>query len=144
MFGVEFLIPVGHEREDAGIAEVAYEEVDQLTRAYERSQLAVSSRSEPALALGRMRVGAEIVELDIDDLSMSPVEAAEASPAQPQVTAKPATGLTELWPGPDADLRPKTAIYEVDAGQPAQTCQRTDYPNGTNTYANCSQPTPDP
>jgi LuxR family maltose regulon positive regulatory protein len=44
----------------------------------ERAQLAVSSRCEPALALGRMRAGAEIIELDIDDLSMSPVEAAEA------------------------------------------------------------------
>jgi LuxR family transcriptional regulator, maltose regulon positive regulatory protein len=44
----------------------------------ERAQLAVSSRSEPALALGRMRAGGQIIELDIDDLSMSPIEAAEA------------------------------------------------------------------
>ena len=44
----------------------------------ERAQLAISSRCEPALALGRMRAGAEIIELDIDDLSMSPVEAADA------------------------------------------------------------------
>ena len=44
----------------------------------EGSQLAVSSRCEPTLALGRMRARAEIVELGIDDLSMSPVEAAEA------------------------------------------------------------------
>ncbi len=44
----------------------------------EGSQLALSSRCEPTLALGRMRTRAEIVELGIEDLSMSPVEAAEA------------------------------------------------------------------
>ena len=44
----------------------------------EGSQMAVSSRCEPALALGRMRAGAELIELDVDDLSMSPAEAGEA------------------------------------------------------------------
>jgi LuxR family transcriptional regulator, maltose regulon positive regulatory protein len=44
----------------------------------EGSQLAVSSRCEPALALGRMRAGAEVIELGIEDLAMSPVEATEA------------------------------------------------------------------
>jgi LuxR family maltose regulon positive regulatory protein len=44
----------------------------------EGSQLAVSSRCEPTLALGRMRARGEVIEIDIDDLSMSPVEAAAA------------------------------------------------------------------
>jgi LuxR family transcriptional regulator, maltose regulon positive regulatory protein len=44
----------------------------------ERSQLAVSSRCEPALALGRMRAHAEVFELNAEDLSMSPVEATAA------------------------------------------------------------------
>jgi LuxR family maltose regulon positive regulatory protein len=44
----------------------------------EGAQLVVSSRCEPALALGRMRARGEVVEMDINDLSMSPAEAAEA------------------------------------------------------------------
>src|ERR1700749_1030431 len=44
----------------------------------ERAQLVVSSRCEPALALGRMRAGGQVLELHIDDLSMSPAEAGEA------------------------------------------------------------------
>ncbi|HXD68119.1 MAG TPA: hypothetical protein VNV17_26060, partial [Solirubrobacteraceae bacterium] len=52
--------------------------LDVLSWLPERCQLAVSSRSEPALALGRMRARAEVLELDMEDLSMSPVEAAEA------------------------------------------------------------------
>ncbi len=44
----------------------------------EHSQLAVSLRCEPELALGRMRARAEMAEIDIGDLSMSPTEAVEA------------------------------------------------------------------
>lgn len=52
--------------------------LDVLSWLPERCQLAVASRCEPALALGRMRARAEVLELDMEDLSMSPVEAAEA------------------------------------------------------------------
>ncbi len=41
----------------------------------EESQLAVASRSEPALALGRMRAERMLVEVHADDLSMSVLEA---------------------------------------------------------------------
>jgi LuxR family maltose regulon positive regulatory protein len=42
----------------------------------EGSQLAVASRCEPALALGRMRAGRMLVEVGAEDLSMSAAEAA--------------------------------------------------------------------
>jgi LuxR family maltose regulon positive regulatory protein len=52
--------------------------LDVLSWLPEHSQLAVASRCEPALALGRMRARAEVIELGAEDLAMSPVEAAEA------------------------------------------------------------------
>ena len=69
----------------------------------EGAQLAVASRCEPALALGRMRAGAEIVELGIDDLSMSPVEAAEAL----------------RYAGVDPDLTPVETLIRLAEGWPA-------------------------
>jgi len=66
------------------------------------SQLAVASRCEPALALGRMRAQRMLVELHADDLSMSAIEASSLlrkAGLHPEFTAVQAlVRRTEGWP----------------------------------------------